>query len=172
MKKLTVVLIISILSVSASAQKYNLGIGGRVGKFHSGLSLKFFSNTDNATGFQIEAMYANIASGGLVAKGFFIKQLPFKVPIIQLPLDLVLGAGAHVGFFPYASQGYYKIVDGEADFYKSAVLTLGVDATAQIEYKIPRVPITFTIDVTPFYEFVNKGPEIVDFGVSLRYVFK
>lgn len=149
-----------------------MGIGGRVGKFHSGFSLKYFLNTDNATGLQLEAMYANIASGGGVVKGFLIKQLPFKIPIIQLPLDFIAGVGAHAGYFPKNVRGYYKTVNGDASYYTNSVVTIGADITVQIEYKIPRVPITFTIDVVPFYEFVNRGPEVVDFGATLRYVFK
>jgi hypothetical protein len=172
MKKLFLIFLLALLSHSAFSQKYYMGIGGRAGKFHTGLSWKYFMGATNSIGMQIEAYYANIASGGYVVKGFLIKQLPFKVPIIQLPLDFVAGAGVHAGYFPYERQGYYKKVNGEADFYDKSVITAGVDATVQIEYKIPKVPVTFTIDFTPFYEFINRGPEIVDFGASLRMVFR
>ncbi len=172
MKKAILICLLLIFSKVGFSQKYYMGIGARVGKFHSGFSFKYFVNTNNATGFQLEAMYANIASGGGVIKGFVIKQLPFKIPIIQLPLDFIAGVGAHAGYFPKNVRGYYKTVNGDASYYTNSVVSIGVDLTVQLEYKIPRVPITFTIDVVPFYEFVNRGPEVIDFGATLRYVFK
>ena len=165
-------MLFSMMTISSYSQKYYTGIGGRAGKFYTGVSFKHFVNTSNATGIQLEASYANITVGGFNLKGFLIKQLPFKIPIIQLPLDFVYGVGLHAAYFPYEPQGYYKKVNKEAVYYDKAVITVGVDVTAQIEYKIPRVPVTLTIDFTPFYEFVNRGPEIADFGVSIRYVFK
>ena len=66
-----------------------------------------------------------------------------------------------------------KLGHKRADRYTTSVLTLGVDATVQIEYKIPikHVPFTVSIDCNPYYEFYNQGPEWIDFGVSIRYVF-
>jgi hypothetical protein len=155
-----------------SAQKYYMGIGGRAGKFHTGVSFKTFFNADNATGLQLDLLYANVASGGYTLKGMIIKQLPFKLPIVQLPLDFIYGGGAHAGYFPFEPQGYYKRDKKQANYYDDDVITIGVDVTAQIEYKIHRVPVTIGIEVVPFYEFINPGPEFVDVGVSIRYVFK
>ncbi len=171
-KRIFIFLLFTLLFSGAYAQKYYMGIGARAGKFYTGASFKYFFNSTNATGIQLEAAYANITVGGYNLKGFLIKQIPFKVPIIQLPLDFVYGIGLHAAYFPFEPQGYYKKVDGDAVYYDKAVVTMGVDATIQIEYKIPKVPFTLTIDVVPFYEFVNRGPEVVDFGVSIRYVFK
>lgn len=172
MKKFMCVIILLVLVNTVYAQKYYMGIGARAGKFYTGASFKYFFNSTNSTGMQLEASYANITVGGYTLKGFIIKQIPFKVPIIQLPLDFVYGAGVHVGYFPFETQGYYKKVGPDAVYYDKAVAVVGVDVTLQIEYKIPKVPFTLTIDVVPFYEFVNRGPEVVDFGVSVRYVFK
>lgn len=167
------VLLIFGLTSAAYSQHYYAAIGGRAGKFNTGVTMKYFWNTDNSTGVKIDGYYTNIASGGYTLKGFFIKQLPFKVPIIQLPLDLVLGAGVHGGFFPYDKQGYYKRVDGEAVYYDDDVLTVGVDATIELEYQIKKVvPLAFSIDFCPFYEFINRGPEYTDFGFSIRYLFR
>ena len=171
-KKIISIIILLFLMKTTFAQKYYMGIGARAGKFYTGASFKYFFNSTNSTGIQLEAAYANITVGGYNLKGFILKQLPFKVPIIQLPLDFVYGVGLHAAYFPYEAQGYYKKVDGNAIYYDKDVVSMGVDATIQIEYKIPRVPFTLTIDVVPFYEFVNRGPEIIDFGVSVRYVFK
>jgi hypothetical protein len=173
MKRL--LLIFVFLSSQVSAQRYfsyHTGVGARAGKFNTGLTFKHFFNADNATGIQVEAYYANVASGGYTGKFFLIKQNRFKIPIIQLPLDFVYGAGVHAGYFPFEVQGYYKRVKKDANYYEKSVVSMGADITLQIEYKIPKVPLTFSIECVPFYEFVNPGPEYVDFGVALRYVFK
>lgn len=168
---LTVLLFSSFATVRA--QLYTFGIGGRAGKFNTGITTKMFFNTDNATGLQLDAYYTNIASKGYTLKGLLIKQMPFKVPIIQLPLDFVYGAGAHLAYFPYEPQGYYKRRNKEAIYYDKSVITAGVDATIQIEYQVKKIaPFTLSIDIVPYYEFYNQGPEFIDFGVSVRYVFR
>lgn len=175
MKNLFILLIFLLASLCVKAQRYysyHTGFGARAGKFHTGFTFKHFFNADNATGAQAELYYSNVASGGYTAKFFFIKQNRFKLPIVQLPLDFVYGAGMHSGYFPFEPQGYYKRQRKEANYYDKTVVSLGVDITVQVEYKIPKVPLTFSIEAVPFYEFVNPGPEYVDFGVALRYVFK
>ena len=172
MKVLYTILLVFLIQVTAMGQKYFTGIGGRAGKFNSGFTFKQFLDADNASGMQIDAYYVNVASGGYALKGFYLRQNRFKLPIVQLPLDFVYGAGVHVGYFPYEPQGYYKRVEKDANYYDKSVVTAGIDLTIQIEYKIPKVPFTFGIEVVPFYELLNPGPEYVDFGVAIRYVFK
>ncbi|MBL0102535.1 MAG: hypothetical protein IPP51_01415 [Bacteroidetes bacterium] len=172
MKRILALILFVFVVNTAMAQKYTFGIGGRAGKFYTGASMKFVFATDNATSLQLDVMYANVASGGYVLKGYLIKQIPFKIPIVQLPLDFVYGLGVHAGYYPFEPQGYYKRSKKDANYYDKSVVTIGADLTAQIEYKIPRVPITLGIECVPFYEFVNPGPEFVDFGVSIRYVFR
>ena len=169
-------LLTTLVTGTTFGQLYFTGIGVKAGKFNSGLTFKRFFDADNSTAVQIDMCFTHIADDGGTLKFFYLRQMPFKVPIIQLPLDLVLGAGIHSGFFPVRSSGggYYKIVDGNRVLYDKDVVTVGVDGTIQIEYKVPlkNAPFTFTIDCTPFYEFVNRGPEWIDFGFSIRYVFR
>ncbi len=172
MKKISTLLFLFFLAFGAFAQQYYSGIGLRVGKFNTGISYKHFMNSDNATGLQLDAYYSNVASGGNTIKGFVIQQTRVKIPIIQLPLDFIYGAGVNVGYFPFEAQGYYKRQKKEANYYSKSVVSAGVDLTVQIEYKIPRVPATFGIECVPFYEFLHPGPEYIDFGIVLRYVWK
>ena len=176
MKRGIFLFLMTLACSGAFGQLYYTGIGIRVGKFNTGLTFKRFFDADNSVGMQIDACFTHIADDGFTLKGFYLRQKPFKVPIIQLPLDFVYGAGMHVGFFPVRTTGggYYKIVDGERVLYNKDVMTVGVDATLQIEYKIPgrKTPFTFGIDCTPFYEFINRGPEWIDFGIAIRYVFR
>jgi hypothetical protein len=175
-KALRIFFVFMLFQSVATAQLYFTGIGIRAGKFNSGLSYKRFFDADNSIGMQIDLYYTHIADDGFTIKGFYLRQMPFKVPIIQLPLDFVVGPGLHAGFFPLRTQGggYYKIVDGERVPYNKDVVAVGVDATFQLEYKVPfrNAPFTFGFDCTPFYEFIHRGPEWIDFGFTVRYVFR
>ncbi len=175
MKKFLLIILLVSVSLMASARRYYTGIGFRAGKFSTGVTFKHFYNTDNATGIQIDAMYSNMSADGFTLKGYYLKQIPFKIPIIQLPLDLVLGGGLHAAYFPFQNDnGYYKRVNADSIYrYPNSVVSIGINATVQIEYRIPlkKVPFTFSIDCNPFYEFYKRGPEWLDFGASLRYVF-
>ena len=67
----------------------------------------------------------------------------------------------------------YKRSKKEANYYSKSVVSAGFDATIQIEYQVKKVVhITIGIDAVPYFEFLNQGPEFIDFGVSIRYVFR
>ncbi|SRR5258705_5590247 len=153
-----------------SHAQYHVAIGGRVAKFNSGLSMKYFFDNDNATGISLLIAHSKIAEGGWVISPIYIHQHPFHIPIIQLPLDFVVGAGMHVGYY---HTKYYKIVDGHPDYYKNNTVTVGIDALIAVEYQVPIdwLPIVIGIETQPFFEFVNRGPEFLDFGATLKYVF-
>jgi hypothetical protein len=180
MKRLILVLTLFICFLPTQAQRYYAAFGARAGKFNSGVTFKYFWNTDNATGLKLDGYYTKMGDGGYTIKGFAIKQVPFKIPIIQLPLDLIVGGGVHGGLFPEGEgfTRYYKRVKGrtdpiEADYYNNTVVSVGIDATIELEYQVKKVvPIAFAIDVCPFYEFLNRGPEYIDFGFSIRYLFR
>jgi len=178
MRKFFVLFLLALMYSNAFALKYYTGIGLRAGKFNTGLTFKHFYNPDNATGLQLDAYYSNIISGGYIVKGFAIKQIPVKIPIIQLPLDIILGAGLEVGYFPYRKDpvyiGYYKLKNKRPEQYGKSVVVAGVDATVQVEYQVPFkiAPVTVGLDVNPFFMFYHRGPEWIDFGVALRYVFR
>ena len=176
-KTFFIAVILVSISLGCSARRYYTGIGLRAGRFDFGATFKHFYKTDNATGLQFDAFYGIFGSYGYTVKGYYLKQIPFKLPIIQLPLDLVMGAGLHGAYYPAANDnGYHNragkyYVDEKGN--PKSVFVAGVDATIQIEYRIPlkKVPFTIGIDSNPFYEFYHPSPEWIDFGVALRYVF-
>ena len=108
MKKICIAFVICLFTSGAYSQLYISGVGIRAGKFNTGVTSKFFFVANNNSGMQFDAYYSNIASGGYTLKGFFVKQVPFKIPIIQLPLDFIFGGGLHAGYFPFEPQGYYR----------------------------------------------------------------
>jgi hypothetical protein len=150
--------------------QYQAAVGLRFAKFNSGLSAKYFFDNDNATGISLLVAYSKIADDGWVISPLYIHQVPFHIPIIQLPLDFIVGVGMHIGYYP---EKYYKIVDGNPDYYKDNTITVGVDAQVGIEYLVPIdwLPVAIGIEAQPFYEFINRGPEFLDFGATIKYVF-
>jgi hypothetical protein len=178
MRKFAVLLFCIALFKTTYSQKYYTGIGARFGKFNTGLTFKHFYAPENKYGLEVDGFYTNIPQGGYTVKGFYLVQNRIKVPILQLPLDFIFGGGLHFAYFPYHfdknDPGYYKKEDGVKIPYYKNVLVAGVDGTIQLEYKIPlrNFPFTINADLNPYYEFLNRGPQWLDFGASIRYVFR
>jgi hypothetical protein len=101
---------------------------------------------------------------------FYVNQIPFRIPIIQLPLDLVGGVGGHVNYYPHK---YYKKVEGKAEYYSDNCIAVGADVLIALEYLCPIdwLPVSVGVEAQPFIEFVNKGPEYLDLAITLKYVF-
>ena len=162
--------VITMLMISATTNaQYYTGVGLRLGKFASGVSFKYFFDANNATGLEIIAAKTKTAKGGYVATVLYESQTPIRMPILQIPLDIVFGGGVHAGYFP---EGYYRIRDGEQYPYGPKVITAGIDAILGLEYKVPIAPLTIGVDCQPFYDLLNPGPEYLDFSVAVRYVFE
>ena len=159
-----------LLCSSAIQAQYVTGIGIRGGKFNSGISFKHFINANNNMGFEGLIGRSKIGKDyGWIAKGFFVYQRPIMDSRMQAPFDIVFGAGMHGAYYKY---GYYYIENGQEIPYALDVYTFGIDALIGLEYKLPWLPLSITADCNPFFSLVNKGPEYIDFGISLRYVFR
>lgn len=167
--KTTLIALLLFAAVSSQAQ-YHAAVGLKGAKFGSGVSAKYFFWPDNATGLEVVAGHTKIAKGGWFASAFYENQIPFKLPIIQIPLDLICGVGGHVNYYPHR---YYKIVEGKAQYYSDNCVAVGADVLVGLEYLSPIVwlPVAVGIEVQPFMEFVNKGPEFMDASITLRYTF-
>lgn len=138
--------------------------------------MKYFLYPDNASGFEIMFLRTKIANsaeesyGGWWLAAFYERQLPFDFPLIQLPLDFIAGIGTHVGYYPYR---YFKIVEGNAEYYPDHTISMGIDLLIALEYVVPleSLPFAIGIEAQPFVEFLHRGPENLDFAVTLKYVF-
>jgi hypothetical protein len=167
--KATLVALFLFIAVASQAQ-YHAAVGGKFAKFGSGISGKYFFWPDNATGVELVIGRTEIANRGWFVTAFYENQIPFQIPIIQLPLDLICGIGGHVNYYP---KRYYKIVEGQADYYHDKCIAVGVDVLVGVEYLSPIdwLPLVVGIEAQPFIEFVNKGPEFLDAAITLRYFF-
>lgn len=173
MKKiLTQFTLLAALFIFASEQshaQYYTGVGIRLGKFSSGITAKYFFDANNAKGLELFAGKTKIARGGYIAKIFYVNQTPCTMPLLQIPLDIVFGGGVHGAYFP---KDYYHLIDGELIPYGDKVFCAGIDATLGVEYKVPIAPFTVGVDVNPFLDLLNPGPEYLDLSVAIRYVFE
>ncbi|REK00647.1 MAG: hypothetical protein DWQ39_10845 [Bacteroidetes bacterium] len=156
-----------IISASSNAQ-YTTAVGVRVGKFASGLNVKHFFDTNANTGVELQLGVTREAKGGYMSKGYFLRQIPIFDSKLQIPVDFIYGIGAHAGYF---KENYYRIREGQADYYEPNTISAGIDAVFGLEYDTRRFPISVGIDVNPFYSFLNPGPEFIDFGVNIRMKF-
>jgi hypothetical protein len=167
--RLFICLCAGLMIATATSAQYYTGIGARIGKFASGVSVKWFFDANNATGMEFIVAKTKTAKGGYVATALYESQLPIRMPILHVPLDLVFGGGVHGGYFP---KDYYRIRDGEQIVYGDKIFTAGIDAILGLEYKVPIAPFTVGIDCMPFYDILNPGPEFIDFSFAIRYVFE
>jgi hypothetical protein len=184
-------LIISLFSILnsefASAQDYHLAIGGRWGKMNSGLSAKYMMGAENNKGLQLDLYRTYIYSRGWTAKLFFVKQAEIRSTLLQIPLDWIWGVGAHVGYFPndrkacaFCGTQYCDYLPGGCSNYDKSIFSFGLDATLQLEYRVPwqDLPLSVSVDGNIWglgqklsSEFLNKGAEWIDFGFTVRYCF-
>ena len=166
---ITLLLTLSLFAFNQSQAQYYTGIGLRLGKFSSGVTIKYFFDANNAKGLELFAGKTKIARGGYLARLMYVNQTPCTMPLLQIPLDIVFGGGAHAAYFP---KDYYRLKDGELIPYGDKIFCAGVDATLGVEYKVPIASITIGVDVNPFLDLLNPGPEYLDFSLVVRYVFE
>jgi hypothetical protein len=162
-----ILLVTLLLFVYRSHAQYYTGIGARLGKFSSGVSAKHFFDANNAKSLELFLGKTKIARGGYIGKLFYENQIPFTTPLLQIPLDFIFGGGVHLAYFP---KDYYRLGDGELIPYGDKILSAGVDAIIGAEYKVPIIPITLGVELNPFLDVLNPGPEYLDFSVTIRYM--
>lgn len=167
--RLSLCIIAALIFTTAANAQYYTGIGIHIGRFATGVSIKYFFDANNANGIELIAGKTRAANGGYVATALYEMQRPFNSSLLRIPLDFVFGGGVHGGYYP---EGYYSIRDGVAYMYGEKVYAFGIDAVLGLEYKVPVAPLTIGVECIPFYEIVNPGPEFIDFSFSVRYVFE
>lgn len=144
MKKRICMLLASLFVASgvAMAQDYNWAIGVRGGDM-SGISVKARLNKADA----IEALLT-------FNRGVNIFALYERnVPVICAGFNFYYGAGANLGSW------HNKF-------------TAGIDGVVGLEYKIPTIPLAFSVDYKPCLNFVgHTGFRALDFGLGIKVTF-
>lgn len=144
MKKFLMMAALLITTLTVSAQDYNWAIGVRGGGANSGLTVKnnMGSNAWEATADWGYGDYLRL-------QGLYL----WQQPVITDGFNFYYGAGAYVG--SWASK-----------------VGVGVEAVVGLEYKIPSLPIAFSVDYRPNIGVLpNFGFGYSDIGLGVKFCF-
>jgi hypothetical protein len=157
MKKLFVTLtILLMISGYAYSQAYQSGVGFR-GGLSNGLTFKYFIDSDIALEGLLTARYNGFNATALYQ--FYIE--PFTVP----DLYFYYGLGGHFGTWQGRSvNNWWKDKN-----YHSVI---GIDGIAGVEYNIPNIPFSVSMDYKPGINIIGYPKFWGDeFAISFRYVW-
>lgn len=142
--KIIILLLLPFYS-NIKSQEYFNSIGLRVSP-GPGITYKVFLNKSSGLEFLL-----TFPPSSLVLTGLYEYHMPVKN--VKL-LYWYLGCGGHIGFH-----------DSES--------IIGLDLIIGLEYKIPDIPISVSLDFKPAFNLVPPGTYLDDFvGFSIRYTFK
>ncbi len=169
MKKVYLIVILFSIFIQPSSAQYTTAAGFRLGKFSTGVDVKHFFNTNGNFGGEFFMGYTREAKGGYLTRYMFVKQLPIFDSKLQIPVDMVFGLGANVGYF---ESDFFKIVDGNPVYYKGKTISAGLCGMFGLEYDSRRIPLTIGIETLPFLMILHRGPEWIDVAVTVRLKIK
>lgn len=147
---------------------YRTAIGVR-GGWTSGLTVKHFFNSSTA----VEGILSGYPFGASIT-GLVEKHKPIAG---ANGLRWYYGAGAHLRFHPwYYNRVYYKYGN---KWYHDHVYAygggagFGIDGVLGLEYKIPDIPLAFSLDFKPFFETGSGGYFVFvpDAGLGVKVAF-
>jgi hypothetical protein len=145
---------------------YSTAIGVRAG-WTSGLTIKQFVGPSLAVEGMISAWPRDLSATLLLEKHQSISG--------ARGLSLYYGGGGHARFFThryrevYYHKGRYWYATGSA----GTGMGVGIDGVLGIEYKIPDVPVAFSLDLKPFFEVGSDGYflAVPDAGLGVKVAF-
>lgn len=147
MKKFLMMAALLVATLTVSAQDYNWAIGVRGGGF-SGLTVK---KNNGGTALEFGASWN--WNNNLCVDGVYL----WQTPVIADGFSLYYGAGPYLGL--------WDTVDGSA-------FALGAEGVVGLEYKIPSVPIAFSLDYRPGINVLpNVAGNLVNFGLGVKFCF-
>ena len=168
MKKLLIVLIISILPGSVLFSQNFMREAGLRGGLTSGYTYRQYLDE--------YLSYEGIFSFRKAGMQFtLIRQVHEMNPVLDLGtnFNFLYGFGGHVGYY---FSDYYKVF-GNAEYYYDQKMfspVVGVDAYAALEYRLDSFPLVVGMDYKPFFEFSMYQffkLRLWDFAFNIRYRF-
>lgn len=165
MKKLFLVLSLSISSLMFSQAPYNIAVGLRAGET-SGLSVKKFLGSSTAIEGIVGAWRFGISTTALFEK--------YTPAFNTTGLNWYYGAGGHFAFQnSYYDRYYYYKGVYYPNYYENGGFGLGIDGILGLEYKIQSAPIAFSFDLKPFIEMNTHGGMwgSLDPGLGIKVAF-
>jgi hypothetical protein len=165
MKKILLPILLGIC-LYTSAQNYTREAGIRAG-VTSGLTYRQYLNEN----LSYEALMSFRKSG----LQFTLVRQVHEQPIFEVSHNLYLlyGYGGHLGFF---NDYEYEILYNSDVYYTKRKFTpvAGVDGFAALEYRLYDLPLSFSVDYKPYFEFSAYEffrINLWDFAFALKYRF-
>lgn len=148
MKKILLAAVLLISALTVNAQDYNWAIGVRGGGANAGLTIKENLGA-NALEFGIDL--------GWTDYGRLQVLYEWQTPVIADGFNLYYGLGGYVGAW---------------NFKENAKIGVGAEAVIGLEYKIPSVPIAFSLDYRPSVSVLPEfGFGYSDVGFGVKFCF-
>ncbi|MFD0748668.1 hypothetical protein ACFQZS_00850 [Mucilaginibacter calamicampi] len=149
-----------VTSKRGSAQDYKWAAGLKFGGYESGVSGKYFMQSNVA----LEGIVGFRNSGVVVTGLYEIHQPAFNLD----KLKFYYGFGAHFGS---VGRGQSTFFAGTNHKYYDASLLVGADGVLGLEYVIPKSPIAVSLDLNPRVELA-RGPFFdIAPGLGVKYTF-
>ena len=149
------------LNTAVQAQaNYNTGVGLRFGRYETGITLKYFVDSETA----LEGIIG-FRPGGIVVTGLYEKQ---AIAFAEPSLNWFYGAGAHIGGI--SGDRYYRGY-GKDRYYGDGGILIGADGILGLEWQIPNIPVSTSLDLHPRIELA-RGPFLdLEAALTVRYTF-
>ncbi|WP_420579974.1 hypothetical protein [Reichenbachiella sp.] len=168
--KVVYLLVLLIFSSGFSlAQQYDRSAGIRLGG-SSGLTFKKFIVDEQS----IEAIVSNRRSGIQLTVLHVLHQ-PMHVSFNE-NFYFYYGVGGHIGSEEHS--GIDKELSNadptEFEYIEKNYLTMGIDGIIGIEYRMLSVPITLSLDLKPYLNYIGMRKVKADFwdaSIAIKYVF-
>ena len=170
MKKHLLSLVFLLCIVFASqAQKNEWGIGVRGGE-PSGLTIKkYFGGGANALDISFGYNGYIYNRGRKYWHGEYRRSVALLVNYLwHKPISGANGFELYFGFGAKVSSRRYWHKD---DDFEDTTMAFGVDGVIGAEYFIPNVPVSFFVELDPYFEFVPVGWFWFDGGGGIRFNF-
>lgn len=161
-----------ILSLAGSvrSQEHRHAISGRVG-LSSGIAYQLM--VDDFRGYK---GFVSFRDGGMQFTGLIESYRPLYLDFTD-KMYFYTGMGAHIGFTRWQSGNW--IWANPFKYYRQATWNhvlpvFGLDAIIGLEYRLTRIPMTFSLDVKPFFELFGQNIfrlSLFDVGLSVKVHF-
>ena len=158
------------MGASTFAQEKKHAVGARLG-LSSGITYQMM--VDQFRGYK---GFMSFRDGGIQLTALIESYRPLYLDFTD-KMYFYTGMGAHIGFTRWQSRNwlwsnpfrYYP----QANYYSIAPV-IGLDAIIGMEFRLERIPLTFSLDAKPFFELFGQNIfrlSVFDLGFSVKVHF-
>jgi len=160
MKKIIIIALLLVTSISLNAQEYRWGIGLKGGVCESGLIFKYNFNHKHALDLSLDYGYWNKENSVLLRGNY-----EWTVPVITKGFNFFYGGGAFLG-----SSSTTSVTETET--VKTTTFGVGIQGIVGLEYKIPNFPLAIDLNYQPAFRIVaNPKFYWANFALGVKFAF-